>query len=83
MGNTLKQPVNAKTKTLFGSSWRITRCWEAPISFKTDLATPVKNGMQQLDVSALTTMVVKACEFSFVIHIILKESIGSQEARLL
>ena len=37
----------------------------------------------QLDVSAVATQVVKDFEFSFVIHMKLKESMGSQEARLL
>ena len=71
--------------TLFESSWRIRRCWEVLISFKIDLATLVKNCMQQLDVSTLVTQVVKlkAFEFGFLIHIKLKESMGSQEARLL
>ena len=35
----------------------------------------------QLDVSAVATQVVKDFEFSFVIQMKLKESMGSQEAR--
>ena len=69
--------------TLFESSWRIKRCWEVPISFKIDLATFVENYMEQLDVSAVATQVVKTFEFSFVIHMKLKGSMASKETRLL